>query len=115
MKIRNFHKVEKRDAYLREKAKGCSIRVAIAEEDGAETVAMRIHEIDPGGYTPMHAHPWEHAIYVIKGSGKVLDGKRECPLEKDDVLFVNKDQQHQIKNTGETALVLVSVIPIQRD
>jgi quercetin dioxygenase-like cupin family protein len=115
MKIRNFHKVEKRDAYVRDKAKGVSLRVAIAEEDGAEELTMSVYEVDPGGHTPLHSHPWEHAVFVIQGKGKVVDGKRECVLEKNDVLFIPKNQKHQIKNSGEQELILISVVPIQPD
>lgn len=113
MKIRNFHKVEKRSAYVREKAKGVSLRVAIAEEDGANDLTMRIYEVDPGGFTPLHSHPWEHAVYVVQGKGSIVDGKSECVLEKNDVLFIPKDQKHQIKNMGDQLLILVSVVPIQ--
>lgn len=115
MKIRNFNKVEKRDAYVRDKAKGASVRVAIAEEDGAEELTMSVYEVDPGGFTPLHAHPWEHAVFVVQGNGIVFDGKEECKLGRNDVLFIPKNQKHQIKNTGEQNLILTSVVPIQQD
>jgi quercetin dioxygenase-like cupin family protein len=115
MKIRNFHKVEKRDAYVRDNSRGVSLRVAISEEDGARELTMRIYEIDPGGFTPLHSHEWEHAVFVVQGSGKVMDGKQECQLEKNDVLYIAGDEKHQIRNTGESNMVLISVVPIQPD
>ncbi|MCK4858410.1 MAG: cupin domain-containing protein [candidate division Zixibacteria bacterium] len=115
MKIRNLQRVEKRNAYPRGKAKGVSLRVAIAEEDGAQDLTMRIYEVDPGGYTPLHSHPWEHALFVVRGSGKILDGKNERRFERNDVLFIPADEKHQIKNNGEENLVVVSVIPIQEE
>ena len=33
---------------------------------------MRIFEVEPEGYTPRHAHDWEHEILVHSGSGQVL-------------------------------------------
>ena len=115
MKVRHYTRVEKRDAFFKEKSSGVSMRVAISEEDGARKVVMRILEIDPYGFTPMHAHSYEHAMFVIKGSGLVTDGKKECRLEKEDVLFIPSDQTHQIKNTGESELILVSVLPLDND
>jgi quercetin dioxygenase-like cupin family protein len=112
MKVRNFAKVEKRGAFLKEKAVGVSLRVAISEEDGAHKLTMRILEIDPDGYTPMHAHEYEHAMLVLKGNGLVTDGAKDCLLEKDDVLFIPAGQIHQLKNTNDSELVLVSIIPI---
>lgn len=115
MKVRNISRVEKRDAFLKEKAAGVSIRVAIAEEDGAKSSIMRILEVDPEGFTPLHAHEYEHLMFVVRGVGSVTDGSKECRLEKEDVIFVPPGQKHQIKNTGEGELVLVSVLPIPRD
>jgi quercetin dioxygenase-like cupin family protein len=115
MKVRNFNRVERRDAFLKEKAKGVSMRVAIAEEDGAKSTIMRILEIDPEGFTPLHTHEYEHLMFVVRGKGMVTDGSKECRLEKEDVVFVPAEQAHQIKNTGDTELILVSVMPVQRD
>lgn len=115
MKIRNFHKVEKRDAYMRDNSRGVSLRVAISEEDGAKELTLTVYELDPDGFTPLHSHPWEHAVFVVQGSGKVMDGKQECSLERNDVLYIAADEKHQIKNTGESNMVLISVVPIQPD
>lgn len=115
MKVRNYLKVEKRGAFLKEKAAGVGLRVAISEEDGASKLIMRILEIDPDGFTPLHAHDYEHAMFVLKGKGMVTDGKKECRLEKDDVLFIPAGHTHQIKNTSDAELILVSIMPILPD
>jgi mannose-6-phosphate isomerase-like protein (cupin superfamily) len=115
MKVRNYSRVERRDAFLKDKAKGVSMRVAIAEEDGAKDSIMRILEVDPEGFTPLHTHEYEHMMFVLRGKGLVTDGAKECRLEKDDVLFVPTGQAHQIRNTGDVQLVIVSVLPVQRD
>ncbi|MGB5107006.1 MAG: cupin domain-containing protein [Candidatus Zixiibacteriota bacterium] len=112
MKVRNYHKVEKRDDPPREKSVGVGVRVAISVEDGATQLAMRVIEIEIGGLTSKHAESHDQAIFVTKGNGIVTDGKKECNLAADDVLFIPARQEHQIKNTGDTKLVLVSTIPI---
>ncbi len=114
MKVRNYNKVERRDV-RRDQSAGVSVRVAISVEDGAQQLAMRVIEIDPGGLTAMHTEPHEQAIFVTKGSGLVTDGKRECRLAPDDVLFIPAEQKHQIKNTGDGRLILVSTIPQDAD
>ena len=40
-----------------EGAEGVSIRWAISQRDGAENFAMRVFQIEPGGFTPRHEPP----------------------------------------------------------
>ena len=115
MKVRNISRVERRDAFLKDKAAGVSMRVAIAEEDGAKNSIMRILEVDPEGFTPLHTHDYEHLMFVVRGTGLVTDGTKECRLEKEDVIYVPPGQAHQIRNTGDAELIVVSVLPVQRD
>lgn len=115
MKVRNYNKVERRDAFRREKSSGVSVRVAISVEDGARQLAMRVIEIEPAGFTSMHTESHEQAIFVTKGAGLITDGKKECRLGVDDVLFVPANQEHQIKNLGDSRLILISTIPQDSD
>ena len=115
MKIRDYHKVEKRDAYPREGGRDVGLRVAIAREDGARDLTMRVYEIDPGGFTPLHSHPWEHAVFVVRGKGIISDGKQECRLEKNDCLYIAPDEKHQIKNIGTEMMLAISVVPIKEE
>ena len=39
---------------------------------------MREFELDPGGHTPQHFHPYEHEIYVLEGEGAIVDGDRRA-------------------------------------
>lgn len=112
MKVRNYHKIERRDAYFHEHTVGVGVRVAISVEDGAAKLAMRVIEIDPAGSIPKRSEQYEQAVYVTKGHGTITDGKRECRLEPDDVLFIPAGQAHQIRNTGSEKLVLISTIPL---
>ena len=45
------------------------VRWLITEDIGAINFAMRLFEMEPGGYSPLHSHPWEHEVYVLSGSG----------------------------------------------
>ena len=56
-------------------APGAKIRVLIDDEhDGAPVYKLRMIEIDPGGNSPDHSHPYEHENFVIKGQGQVMIG-----------------------------------------
>ena len=56
--------------------------------DGAPSFSMRQFEVAPGGHTPKHSHAHEHEVFVLEGTGVVLEGDREHPLRPGTVVFV---------------------------
>ncbi len=88
-----------------------SVRWLITEEMGAPTFAMRIFEVEPGGYTPLHKHPWEHEVFVLEGKGELFDGNLAKRLREKDVVFVPPNEMHQFKSTGTAALKFICLIP----
>jgi quercetin dioxygenase-like cupin family protein len=94
-----------------EGASRCKVRWLVSDQDGAPTFAMRQFELEPGGHTPKHFHPYEHEIYVLEGQGAVVDGDRQRPLKPGDVVFVRPNDVHQFKNTGDRLLKMICLIP----
>ena len=94
-----------------EVVKGVRARVVIGKDDGALKFCMRVFEIDKGGFTPKHAHPWEHEIFIHQGQGQVYQNGAWIAVETNSVVFIPGDEEHQIKNTGESTLVFVCLIP----
>jgi quercetin dioxygenase-like cupin family protein len=94
-----------------EGAKDVGIRWLISKEDGAENFAMRMFELQPGGYTPLHRHLHEHEVFVIQGRGVFVYEGREYPFGSEYVIFVPPNKEHRFKNTGNSVLRLICVIP----
>ncbi len=92
-------------------AKAVSARLAIGKADGAARFCMRIFEIGPGGYSPKHRHDWEHEIFFHAGHGEVLLGGERREVLAGHVAFIAGGEEHQIRNTGETDLTFVCLIP----
>jgi len=92
-------------------AKGVDGRVLIGKDDGAPNFCMRLFEIAPSGFTPKHAHAWEHEIFFHSGEGEVLDGGEWRPVKAGSVAFISGGEQHQIRNTGNIPLVMVCLVP----
>jgi quercetin dioxygenase-like cupin family protein len=92
--------------------KGVFIRVLVGPDHGAPHFVMRRFRVAPGGHTPHHAHPWEHEVFVLNGTGEIAapDGPR--PLAAGDAVFVPGDEQHQFRNTGPDDLEFLCVIPV---
>ena len=110
MKVTNTSDVEAKKVEM-EGASGCTVRWLVGKADGAPNFAMRQFEVEPGGHTPRHFHPYEHEVFVLEGEGVVLEGETPHPLRAGDVILVKPDEVHQFKNTGESTMKFLCLIP----
>jgi quercetin dioxygenase-like cupin family protein len=110
MKVQNYQQVPSQPVEM-QGAEGCAVRWLVGQSDGAPNFAMRQFEVSPGGHTPRHSHPYEHEVFVLEGSGTVLEGDTEHPLHAGDVVFVRPDEVHQFRNTGQAPLKFLCLIP----
>jgi quercetin dioxygenase-like cupin family protein len=92
-------------------SQGCRVRWLVGEEDGAPNFAMRQFEVDPGGFTPRHSHPYEHEVFVLEGQGVVMEGEVTHELRAGDVVYVHPDEVHQFRNTGTETLKFLCMVP----
>ena len=90
---------------------GCKVRWLIGKSDEAPNFAMREFEVEPGGYTPKHHHPYEHEVFVLDGEGVVIEGEVEHPLRSGDVVYVQPDEVHQFRNSGDRPLKFLCLVP----
>ena len=94
-----------------EGAEGVEIRWLISKDDGAENFAMRMFEIQPGGHTPLHTHPHEHEVFAIEGKGIFVYEGKEHEFGAEYVVFVPGGKEHCFKNTGDSVLRMLCLIP----
>jgi len=73
----------------------------LTEAEGAPNFAMRLFEIEPGGHTPQHSHPWEHEIYVLSGEGEIRSDS-VIPFKSSEALLVPSNTLHQFYNSSST-------------
>ncbi|HOS95621.1 MAG TPA: cupin domain-containing protein [Armatimonadota bacterium] len=92
-------------------ASGVSVRWVISDADGAPGFALRVFEIEPGGYTPRHQHPWEHEVFVLAGEGCVRSASGETRLSEGTAVLVEPDELHQFANPGGVPFRFICVVP----
>ena len=95
-----------------EEVPGVFKRVVVGTDDGAPRFIMRVFEVKPGSSTPYHSHWWEHEVYILSGSGVVIEEGKETSIAKDSVIFVPPDEHHCFRNTGNEILRFICVIPL---
>lgn len=110
MKIAHYKDIPP-DPAGEENASRIAIRWLISEKDGAPNFSMRVIEVEPGGYSPYHGHPWEHEVFILEGRGILVQEETETPFSKGDVIFIPPGEQHQLKNASEEKLEFICLIP----
>jgi len=96
-------------------APGATIRWLIdADHDGAPTYALRMIELEPGGHSPHHSHPYEHENFVVEGEGQVLMDGVWHDLKVGDVVFMPPNADHQYRNAGSTVFKFLCGIPVKK-
>jgi quercetin dioxygenase-like cupin family protein len=92
-------------------SKDITIRWLITKKDGAERFAMRMFEMDPGGYTPYHQHDWEHEVFIVEGEGALKTEKGEKKFKGGDFIFVPANEWHQFMQKGKGNTRFLCLIP----
>lgn len=87
------------------------IKWLISEKDGAPNFSMRLFEIESGGRTPLHSHPWEHEVFILEGKCKVILGEDEKILEAGYAVYIPSNLRHSFINIGEGSLRFLCLIP----
>ena len=91
-------------------SKGVEMRPLITEHEGAPTFAMRVFTLDPDGHTSCHTHAWEHAVYILAGSGTVHSKEGDRQLRPGDSVFVAPFEEHQFR-AGTAGLQFICCVP----
>ncbi|MBW1646319.1 MAG: cupin domain-containing protein [Deltaproteobacteria bacterium] len=94
-------------------AQGVSVRWVISEADGAPNFAMRIFELEAGGSTPYHEHPWEHEVFILAGGGILTVEGQEEKLKPQDVVFVPPGVSHNFR-AGDEGMTFICLVPHQK-
>jgi quercetin dioxygenase-like cupin family protein len=113
MKIFHYDTVKAKDAG--DGASKVTVRWLIIKEMGAENFAMRLFEVEPDGYSPLHTHWWEHEVFILEGEGQVFDGEKATAFKAGDVVFVPPNERHQFRNNGEKTLKFLCLIPYAKE
>ena len=72
----------------------------ISLDDDPPTCTMSYTEIYPDKTSAHHTHPWEHEVYIIKGSGTLVCDSKEYPVREGDAIFIPGDVEHYTLNNG---------------
>lgn len=75
----------------------------------------RYFEIQPGGYSSLEHHEHQHAVVIVRGSGKVILGDRVEAVSLHDCVHIDAHTIHQFHATGDEPLGFLCVVDRDRD
>ncbi len=99
--VKQAHEVPPADLGSEDDIKGVELLPLISEGEGAVNFFMRLFRVAPGGYTPFHEHPWEHEVFVTRGSGQIQCEPESVPLAPGAAVFVPAGERHRFRAGGE--------------
>ncbi len=76
---------------------------------------LRYFEIAPLGYTSFEIHKHEHVVIGIRGKGLCTVGKKNYPLGFLDVLYIEPNAPHQLKNPFDEPFGFFCIVNAKRD
>jgi len=87
------------------------IRLLIHDADGAPNFYMRQFDVAVGGCSPLHTHEWEHEIYILDGSATIDSPQGEKHATAGDCIFIEPNELHRVRNTGDKQLKFLCLVP----
>lgn len=63
----------------------------------------------PGGGIPVHSHETIETYTILQGTGEMYVGDETQPLRPGDSVYIERNQPHGLKNTGETDMHVMYV------
>ena len=94
---------------------GAKRRWLVDAATGAPNFTVAEVEVKPGGSTLHHSHNYEHAMFVVEGTGEVVESTGTSPLMPMEVLYIAPNELHQIRNTGDKMLKFLSIEPVKKE
>ena len=110
MKIMNYKNVMP-TAIHNGTVKNVAGRVMIGKEDGAPHFCMRVLEMKAGGFTPKHAHDWEHEVFIHTGEGEVFIDDAWHPVSPGTAVFIPANVEHQFRYKDGDSFTFVCLVP----
>lgn len=90
-------------------SKGAQIKWIFSPRDGAPTFAMRLVRLEAGGIIPEHSHPWEHEIFILKGSGRIRVGESTYDVSEGNAVLIPPNLPHEYR--AKTEMLFLCMIP----
>ncbi len=90
-------------------------RQTLFQGEGDLPVEFRYFEVGEGGHSTLERHQHQHAVMIIRGSGKVFVGDRITEIGLHDVVHIPPMTWHQFRAVNGEELGFLCIVNNDRD
>ncbi len=108
--VNNIKDIERTEVKL-DTVKNAFMKVLVGKDEGWDNHVMRVMEVEEGGFTPKHSHPWPHINFMIEGSGELMIDGVNHKVEAGSYAFVESNKLHQFRNIGKETFKFICIVP----
>lgn len=103
--------VNRRDAAVLRTRHGSEIRPLVDRSTSAiERCSLAEELLPPGHAVRPHFHrELEEVYYILEGTGEMTVGDETAPVGPGDAVYIPRDHNHTLRNTGDTTMRLLLV------
>lgn len=110
--VGNINHLDRKEIKL-DSVKHAFMKVLVGKDEGWNNHVMRVMEVEEGGYTPKHSHPWPHINFMIEGKGELMIEGEVHQVEAGSFAYVDSDKLHQFRNTGKETFKFICIVPTE--
>jgi quercetin dioxygenase-like cupin family protein len=92
-------------------AENVTIRWLLGKDSPAPNFYLRLFEVQPGGHSPYHTHPYEHEIFILEGRGRINARGGSHAAAAGTFALVESNEEHQFENTGDMVMRFLCLVP----
>lgn len=92
-----------------ENSSGYEFKFGIVGAEYTDAYSVDLVRVAPGGRSPLHIDPDNHAFYVVCGTGVVTIAGDAHPVRPGSVVKIPFGALHSIENTGTGHLIFLTL------
>jgi mannose-6-phosphate isomerase-like protein (cupin superfamily) len=92
-----------------ENSQGYDFKFNLIDKEYTDAYSIDLVRVAPGGYSPVHFDPDNHAFFFIEGNGTVTIAGEASDVGPGSVVKIPFGALHAIRNTGEVPLVFLTI------
>jgi quercetin dioxygenase-like cupin family protein len=96
-------------------SQGYEFKFDLIGREYTEAYSVDLVRIAPGGASPTHRDPDNHAFYIIEGEGEVTIGDKIWPLQPGSIAKIPVGILHSLRNTGSAPLLFLTIYDPPRE